>query len=102
MTNLQRPRLSDIEIIILQMLTAESRMFGLDMVRKSEGSLKRGTVYVTLQRMEEKGLVSSEREEISTESVIPRKFYKATRAGILSLEAILQFANAMKVSTVPT
>lgn len=102
MTNLQRPRLSDIEIIILQMLTAESSMFGLDMVRKSEGSLKRGTVYVTLQRMEEKGLVSSEREEISTESAIPRKFYKATRAGILSLEAILQFANAMKVSTVPT
>ena len=32
-------------------------MYGLELVTESEGALKRGTVYVTLGRLEEKGYV---------------------------------------------
>jgi PadR family transcriptional regulator PadR len=96
-----RLRLTDMEYIVLQMLVAESKMYGLDMVKKSNGSLKRGTVYVTLQRMEDKGLVSSEKEEIDSGSTIPRRFYKPTPAGILSLRAIEQISIAMNGNPVP-
>jgi len=34
-------------------------MYGLQLVHESNGQVKRGTVYVTLFRMEEKGLVLS-------------------------------------------
>lgn len=76
------PKLSDKEFIILQMLVENGEMFGLEMVETSEGKLKRGTIYVTLQRMSEKGLVES-REEPRPEGEIgiARRIYKATGFG---------------------
>ena len=38
-------------------------MFGLQLVEQSNGGLKRGTVYVTLGRMQDKGYVESRTEE---------------------------------------
>lgn len=101
MKQLQAPRLSDLEVVILQMLVMDPEMYGLDMVRKSNGTLKRGTIYVTLQRMEEKGLVSSEREKISTSPTIPRRLYKPTPAGVHSLEAVEKFTQLMNSKPVP-
>lgn len=76
------PKLSRKEFIILQMLIENDEMFGLEMVEASEGNLKRGTIYVTLQRMGEKGLVES-REEPRPEGEIgiARRIYKTTGLG---------------------
>ncbi|KAF0250010.1 MAG: hypothetical protein FD167_576 [bacterium] len=72
------------EKCILQMLaSAESEMYGLQMIEASSGKLKRGTVYVTLQRMREKGLISS-RKQLGTS----RRFYTITQRGRTYLDLI--------------
>jgi len=46
------------------------------------GELKRGTVYVTLNRMEDKGLVESELEKDGLNEVgLPRRLYKLSGHG---------------------
>lgn len=76
------PRLSRKETLVLELLMSKGEMFGLEMVEASEGGLKRGTIYVTLQRMADKGYVDS-REEPRTmpEIGIPRRKYKASGLG---------------------
>ena len=56
------PKLSRKEISILEMLINHGEMYGLEMVEASVGELKRGTIYVTLQRMSDKGFVTSREE----------------------------------------
>ena len=51
------PKLSRTERLILELLSGEE-MFGLQLVEQSKGALKRGTVYVTLGRMQDKGTSS--------------------------------------------
>jgi DNA-binding PadR family transcriptional regulator len=84
------PRLSQKEALILQMLIDRSgELFGLEMVEASSGNLKRGTVYVTLQRMEEKGLIESRKEpRPEGELGIPRRLYKITGHGQRALAAL--------------
>jgi len=56
-----RPRLLTLsakEELILQLLVRQQEMYGLELVAASKRRLKRGTVYVTLGRMEEKGYTS--------------------------------------------
>ena len=55
------PRLSRLEEVILRLL-ATRETFGLDLVERSRGVVKRGTVYVTLARMEQKGYLKSRTE----------------------------------------
>jgi len=76
------PKLSRKEMLTLQMLIGKGEMFGLEMVEASEGELKRGTIYVTLGRMSDKGYIES-REEPRTmpEIGIPRRKYLATGLG---------------------
>ena len=47
------------EAEVLALLAPGRELFGLQLVELAGGRLKRGTVYVTLGRMEEKGLVAS-------------------------------------------
>ena len=56
------PRLSAKEALILALLRG-SEKYGLELVTASDGALKRGTVYVTLGRMEDKGLIVSRVED---------------------------------------
>lgn len=82
--------LSEKEQLILAMLLDNGirEMFGLEMVEASKGELKRGTIYVTLQRMEEKGLVESRMEERTAPEIgIPRRLYKVTGYGQRLFEA---------------
>jgi PadR family transcriptional regulator PadR len=85
------PRLSRKEVLILEMLMDKGEMFGLEMVEASNGGLKRGTIYVTLQRMADKNYVES-REEVRTspEIGIPRRKYKATGLGERAYRANLK------------
>src|SRR5438309_5477116 len=69
------------EELILDLLVSEGPMFGLALVERSGGALKRGTVYVTLGRMEAKGLVESEQEQALPGGIgLPRRMYRPTRA----------------------
>jgi PadR family transcriptional regulator, regulatory protein PadR len=78
------PSLSKKEQLILGLLLGDGvrERFGLEMVEASGGKLKRGTIYVTLQRMEEKGFIESRQEERTAPEIgIPRRLYKATGHG---------------------
>ena len=81
MTDTHVLRISQKEALIFEMLGA-NECYGLELVRNSGGKLKRGTVYVTLQRMEDKGLIESfVKEKPPTESGIPRRMYRVTGHG---------------------
>jgi PadR family transcriptional regulator, regulatory protein PadR len=78
----QAMTLSGKEALVLQILIVSSDSTGLDLARTSGGLLKRGTIYVTLHRMEAKGLVESRQEpRVEPEIGIPRRLYKCTGLG---------------------
>jgi PadR family transcriptional regulator PadR len=77
------PRLSGKEAFILEMLTRGGEAYGLQLVAGSKGRLKRGTVYVTLGRMEDKGYVASRTEDAPDGAGgLPRRLYEATPYGL--------------------
>ena len=51
------------ELLVLDLLARAKARYGLELVAASRGRVKRGTVYVTLGRMEDKGLVASSLED---------------------------------------
>ena len=87
----RRPRvltLSAKESIVRQLLVRGDEAYGLELVSASRGRLKRGTVYVTLGRMEEKGYITSRLVDAPPEAGgLPRRTYKATILGRQVLEA---------------
>ena len=62
MKSARLPTVSAKERIVLELLVSSGAKYGLQLVDESRGRLKRGTVYVTLGRMEQKGLVESHHE----------------------------------------
>jgi PadR family transcriptional regulator, regulatory protein PadR len=75
------PTLSRKESLILELLVEHDEMYGLELVAASR-QLKRGTVYVTLGRMEEKGYVTSRLEEAPPRAGgLPRRVYRPTPLG---------------------
>jgi DNA-binding PadR family transcriptional regulator len=74
------PKLSATESLILDLLRSQE-MYGLQLVTESKGALKRGSVYVTLGRMEEKGYVESWAEDKPEHAGLPRRLYRATGLG---------------------
>ncbi len=74
--------MSEKEFLIMTMLIENGEMFGLEMVEKSDGALKKGTIYVTLGRMEDKELVNSAEEaRRENETGIARRLYSTTDYG---------------------
>ena len=77
------PRLSSKELLVLDLLSARQPSYGLELVAQSRGRLKRGTVYVTLGRMEDKGYLESEVEEHRPGAAgLPRRLYRPTAFGL--------------------
>lgn len=72
---------------MLRLLIANGEMYGLELVDNSNGELKRGTVYVTLSRMDEKGYVESRVESDAPGDRAPRRLYKATGLGARAYRA---------------
>lgn len=80
------PRISRVEAEILGLLRSKE-MYGLELVKESS-ILKRGTVYVTLERMADKGYVTSrEAERLPHESGLPRRIYSITALGQRAMAA---------------
>ena len=76
------PSISDTESLILDLLEIREH-FGLELIEASGGRLKRGTIYVTLGRMETKGFVESRQEERAPGAIgLPRRLYRATAYGL--------------------
>jgi DNA-binding PadR family transcriptional regulator len=77
------PRLSDTETLIIGLLIESGQeMFGLEMVEAAGGKLKRGTIYVTLQRMADKGFVESREEPRQAPEIgMPRRRYWVSPLG---------------------
>ncbi len=79
------------ERTILQLLVGRGPCYGLELVDNSRGVLKRGGVYVTLGRMEEKGLVRSKSADAG------RRLYEPTALGERALAATQVFSGRIKI-----
>lgn len=81
----RRPRvltLSVKESLILELLVRDTELYGLQLVAASRGRLKRGTVYVTLGRMEDKGYITARVEDPPADAGgMPRRVYRVTDLG---------------------
>lgn len=100
MPELKLPSISNTEHLVLDLLQA-SEKFGLELVADSQGALKRGSVYVTLGRMERKGFVESRQEKRPHGAIgLPRRLYKITPYGQKVFEAyqLLREALALRPS----
>jgi PadR family transcriptional regulator, regulatory protein PadR len=90
------PSLPKKEQAILELLASQGPLYGLQLVERSEGALKRGTVYVTLGRMEAKGLVESEEQPLPPGAIgLPRRTYRLTAPGERLLRAWTAFAHEL-------
>lgn len=84
------------ERVILELLLSEGPLFGLQLVERSDGALKRGTVYATLGRMEQKGFVESEQETPLPGAIgLPRRVYRPTALGRRVLRAWTVFTRTL-------
>lgn len=76
------PTLSSKETLILELLVHHDELYGLQLVAASRRRLKRGTIYVTLARMETKGYVTSRLEDPPPDAGgLPRRIYTPTALG---------------------
>ena len=76
------------ELYILGCLSDQpGGLYGLEMVKASNGKLARGTVYVLLSRLEEKGFVTAKADPHANHPGLPRRQYKLTGLGRRALEA---------------
>jgi DNA-binding PadR family transcriptional regulator len=74
------------EVLVLHLLRDGGEMYGLQLVDRSAGALKRGTVYVTLGRLEEKGLVARRLPADAPPTPgLPRPLYRCTAPGLRHL-----------------
>lgn len=79
------------ELVALQLLRdGGPEMYGLELVKESGGKLGRAGVYVTLDRLEEKGFVSSRTPAREDHPGLPRPRYRLTALG----EKVLRAAEA--------
>lgn len=86
--NESEPRLpSAKELVVLGMLASKREMYGLELVQASGGKLGRGTIYVTLMRMEDKGYVSSKQLMDEKSSGLPKRVFSITGFGQRALAA---------------
>ena len=85
-------RVAASERIILSLLAMRRSAYGLELVTASRGRLTRGGIYVTLGRMEAKGLVASAPGEAG------RRLYRPTALGARALMAARLFAGEIRLA----
>lgn len=81
--------LSEKEFQILKMLAHCGELCGQDFVKLSDGKIGRGTVYVTLERLEANEYVESHRLVRHPGAIgLPRRLYKVTSTGRRAVAAV--------------
>ena len=102
MSESRLPSISSTESLLIDLLEHRER-FGLELVDASGGTIKRGSVYVLLARMEVKGFVDSRQEERQPGAIgLPRRLYRATPYGLKVRDAyrLLREALALRPAEV--
>jgi len=79
--NTEIPRLSRKEHRLLELLIARGEAYGLELVKAAPNEIKRGTVYVTLGRMADKGYVESRQVKNPKDPGLPRRIFRPTGFG---------------------
>lgn len=75
-------------MVVLALLRDGGEMYGLELVKESKRRLTRGGVYVLLDRLEDKGFVTSRRRPAPEgEGGLPRRLYSLTGLGERALSA---------------
>lgn len=77
-------KVSATESLILEQLDTAAEhewLFGMQMVRESNGALKRGSIYVLLGRLEARCLVQSWAKDPEDSHLPPKRYYKITDHG---------------------
>ncbi len=87
--------LSNKEAVILRLLQAHGDLYGLELVTHADGELARGTVYVTLGRMVDKGLLQALADKSPKHKGLPRPRYRPTALGSRMLVVTEAFHNAL-------
>lgn len=96
------PTLSPKETLILELLCEGGELYGLQLVAASKRKLKRGTVYVTLGRMEDKGYITSRQEDAPPDmGGLPRRMYSPTPLGRRMLSAWTHVAARLQEAFAP-
>jgi PadR family transcriptional regulator PadR len=81
-----------LDIIILS-LVCEGDMYGYELMKELESrsrgyySLKEGSLYPVLYRLEDQELIEHYRVENSGRRAVPRKYYRITDAGRVTMKA---------------
>jgi DNA-binding PadR family transcriptional regulator len=95
MTDPRLPSMSPTESLVMELLR-EGERYGRELVDASRGALKRGSVYVILARMEEKGFIDSRQEGRSPRAGgLPRRLYRATPYGVKVHDAFTLLREAL-------
>ena len=80
----QIPKITNTEALVMEILMNKTseEVYGWELMEESGGKLKKGTIYVILNRMEDKGLISSRKEQRREGARgLPRRMYKLTGLG---------------------
>lgn len=88
-------------LVLLAVLHVGDKAFGSairDALEARSGrAASRGAVYITLDRLEEKGLLTSTLGEGTTaRGMRPRRYYRLTRTGVATLKASLSAVTRMQ------
>lgn len=94
MTREKTPRISPLERLVLDLLRHGERC-GLELVERSGGAIRIGTVYVTLHRMERKGYV---RSRVARRR---QRYYRMTPYGLRVRHAYQAAEQALQKPTTP-
>jgi len=82
------PRVSRKEELVLRLLVGRGELYGLQVVKASNGVISRGTVYTVLSQMVDKGLIEDREEERPSDSGMVRRVYKIGDMGVSTLSAL--------------
>ena len=80
-----------LEIIILNIIS-KGDIYGYDLIRRLESdsngyfTLKEGSLYPILYRLEDRNLIKNYRREAESGRSVPRKYYKITQQGQKTLK----------------
>jgi DNA-binding PadR family transcriptional regulator len=69
--------------------------------RRAQRAVQRGAVYITLDRLEAKGLLSSRLEDADAASARPRRFYRVSPRGLRALRRALGAVERMRIGLEP-
>src|SRR5262245_21995195 len=63
------------EVEVLRLLAPGRELYGLEMIKRSEGALKRNSIYVVLGRMEHQGFIKGREVKKDGTPGMPRRLY---------------------------